>query len=70
MGMHPAFYIGVVGLMLGGWMFAFTFGSKTIGRDTCWIIVVGSIITAVYGTFAGRKSQLTGSGKRVKDNYV
>jgi hypothetical protein len=68
--MHPAFYIGVVGLMIGGMMFGWTFGSKSIGRDTCWIVVIGSIITAMYGAFAGRKDQLTGSGKKMKDTYV
>jgi uncharacterized membrane protein HdeD (DUF308 family) len=70
MGMHPAIYIGVVMLLIGGWMFAFTFGSRTVGRDTCWIMVVLGIVTTIYGTFAGRKSQLTGSGTRRKDHYV
>jgi len=70
MGLHPAFYIGVVGLVVSGFMFSFTYGSKTFGRDSCWILVVASLLTAVYGAFAGRKQQLTGSGKKYKDHYV
>jgi hypothetical protein len=68
--MHPAFYIGVVGLMLSGYMFAFFYGHKDVGRDTCWIMVGLSLATAIYGAFAGRKEVLTGSGKKMKDHYV
>ena len=70
MQVHPSFYVGVLGLLLSGFMFGFTYQSKIIGRDMCWIMVIASIATAVYGTFAGRKQMLTGSGKKMKDNYV
>jgi hypothetical protein len=70
MGLHPAFYFGVLFMLFGGFMLAFTFGSKTVGRDTCYIMIVLGIAIAIYGSFAGRKSQLTGNGARRKDHYV
>ena len=69
MGLHPAMFVGVLVVLGGAVMFSVTNETKMTEMEGPLLVTLAGIGIMIYGAFAGKKDQLTGSGKKYKDHY-